>query len=172
MREKKAAERVAIVGVMAAFAAILSYIEVLIPFSVGIPGVKLGFANIAVVVVLYMHNARMAMSVNIVRIIVVGLLFGNAFSTLFSLAGALVSWTVMSLVKRTELFTQLGVSVTGGVSHNLAQMLVAAFVVDSYSIVYYMPALIMAGIITGIIIGITSKLIIKTIIKMTKGMVR
>lgn len=168
MRERKRTEIIATVGVMAAFAAILSYIEALIPFSIGIPGVKLGFANIAVVVVLCMYGQREALAVNIIRIIVVGLLFANMFSIFFSMAGAFASLAVMSIVKKTDSFTLIGVSVTGGVSYNIGQMIVAALVVDSYSIIYYMPALIIAGIITGIIIGIVSKLIIKIM----KGLVR
>lgn len=168
MRDKKRTEIIATIGVMAAFAAILSYIEALIPFSIYIPGVKLGFANIAVVVVLCMYGQREALAVNIVRITVTGLLFGNMFSILFSMAGALASLAVMSIAKKTDRFTIIGVSVTGGVSHNLGQTIIAALVVDSYSIIYYMPALIIAGIITGIVIGIVSKLIIRIM----KGLVR
>lgn len=157
----KTAETVAIVGVMAAFAAILSYVEAIISFSIWIPGVKIGLANIAIVVVLHLYGAKEALAVNVVRIIVVGLLFGNMFSIFFSLAGALTSFITMVLVKKTDWFTILGVSVTGGVAHNLGQMIVASIVVDTYSVLYYMPALMIAGIITGIVIGIVGNLIVK-----------
>ncbi len=160
-KERKKNETIAMVGLMAAFAAILSYIEAIIPFSIWIPGTKLGLANIAIVVVLYIYSAKEALIVNVVRIFVVGLLFGNMFSISFSLAGAIISFIAMMLVKKTDLFTAIGVSVIGGIAHNLGQMLVAVFVVDTYSIVYYMPALMFAGIITGIIIGVVSRLIIK-----------
>lgn len=158
------AEIVAVVGVMAAFAAILSYIEVLIPFSIWIPGVKLGLANIAVVVVLHLYGAREALAVNLIRIIVVGLLFGNAFSMLFSISGAAISYGAMCFAKKTDIFSVIGVSVVGGVGHNIGQIAVAALVVETYSIIYYVPALIIAGIITGIIIGIVGKLILRYIV--------
>ena len=163
------AQFVAIVGVMAAFAAILSYIETIIPFSIWIPGVKLGLANIAIVVILCLYGAREAFAVNIVRILVVGLLFGNMFSVSFSLAGALISFAVMVLAKKTDLFTIIGISVTGGVAHNLGQMIVASVVIETYSVVYYMPALMIAGVITGIIIGMVGKIILKYMTKIVKN---
>lgn len=154
---------VAVIGVLAAFGAILSYIEAILSFSTGIPGVKIGLANIAVVVALYMYGSKNAFMINIVRIIVVGLLFGNAFSMVFSAAGAIISFVVMVLFKKTNRFSILGVSTVGGVAHNIGQIMIAALVVDSYSVIYYMPALFIAGIITGVIIGIVSKLLIKCI---------
>ena len=154
---------VAVIGVLAAFGAILSYIEAILSFSTGIPGVKIGLANIAVVVALYMYGSKNAFMINIVRIIVVGLLFGNAFSMVFSAAGAIISFVVMVLFKKTNRFSPLGVSAVGGVAHNIGQIMIAALVVDSYSVIYYMPALFIAGIITGVIIGIVSKLLIKCI---------
>lgn len=168
-RKTKKSERVAIVGVMAAFAAILSYIEALIPFSIWIPGVKLGLANIAIVVVLYLYGANEALAVNFVRVIIVGMLFGNVFSTLFSLAGAAVSFCVMLAVKKTDCFTIIGVSVAGGTAHNIGQILVASAVINSYSVIYYLPALIIAGVVTGIVIGLVSRLLIKYIMPFVKG---
>ena len=132
---------VAVIGVLAAFGAILSYIEAILSFSTGIPGVKIGLANIAVVVALYMYGSKNAFMINIVRIIVVGLLFGNAFSMVFSAAGAIISFVVMVLFKKTNRFSILGVSTVGGVAHNIGQIMIAALVVDSYSVIYYMPAL-------------------------------
>ncbi len=157
------AKSVALLGVIAAFAAILSYVEVLMSFSIWIPGAKLGFANIAIVIVLYLCGTKEAFFVNIVRIFIVGLLFGNMFSILFSLSGAFISLLFMSIAKRTGFFSIIGVSVIGGVTHNLGQILVAVFVVDSYSVIYYMPILIIAGILTGIFIGFVAGLLIKYI---------
>ena len=154
---------VAVIGVLAAFGAILSYIEAILSFTTGIPGVKIGLANIAVVVALYMYGSKNAFMINIVRIIVVGLLFGNAFSMVFSAAGAIISFVVMVLFKKTNRFSILGVSTVGGVAHNIGQIMIAALVVDSYSVIYYMPALFIAGIITGVIIGFVSKMLIKYI---------
>ena len=163
-RQKNNAKTIALLGVVVAFAAILSYIEILISFDIWIPGVKLGMANIAIIVVLYLYGPKEAIVVNIVRIIVVGLLFGNMFSILFSLAGAFISLIVMTFAKKTDLFTILGVSVAGGVAHNMGQMLVSALVVKSYSIIYYMPVLIVAGVITGVVIGIIGKTFLKSIV--------
>ena len=154
---------VAVIGVLAAFGAILSYIEAILSFTTGIPGVKIGLANIAVVVALYMYGSKNAFMINIVRIIVVGLLFGNAFSMVFSAAGAIISFVVMVLFKKTNRFSILGVSTVGGVAHNIGQIMIAAIVVDSYSVIYYMPALFIAGIITGVMIGFVSKMLIKCI---------
>lgn len=154
---------VAVIGVLAAFGAILSYIEAILSFTTGIPGVKIGLANIAVVVALYMYGSKNAFMINIVRIIVVGLLFGNAFSMVFSAAGAIISFVVMVLFKKTNRFSILGVSTVGGVAHNIGQIMIAALVVDSYSVIYYMPALFIAGIITGVMIGFVSKMLIKYI---------
>ena len=157
------AKAIALLGVVAAFAAILSYIETLISFDIWIPGVKLGMANIAIVIVLYLYGSKEALVVNIVRIIIVGLLFGNMFSILFSFTGAFISLIAMTIAKKTNFFTILGVSVAGGVAHNVGQMLVSTLVVKSYSIIYYMPVLIVAGVITGIVIGIAGKLLLKYI---------
>lgn len=156
-------KEIAIIGVLAAFGAILSYIEAILSLSIGIPGVKLGLANIAVVVALYLYGNKSALLVNIVRIIIVGLLFGNVFSIMFSAAGAIVSFASMILLKRMNLFSALGVSTAGGVAHNIGQIIVASIVVDRYSIIYYMPALFIAGIITGVLIGFISKLLLKYI---------
>lgn len=160
-RRYKSAERVAMLGLLAAFAAVLSYIETLIPFVIWIPGVKLGLANIAIVATLFMFGVKEASVVNIVRIMIVGFLFGNMFSILFSIAGAFASLIAMYMIKRTDLFSAIGVSVAGGVAHNIGQMLVSAMVVDSYSITYYIPVLIIAGIVMGIFIGIVGGLLIK-----------
>ena len=157
MKEKQHnVKMIAILGVIASFAAILSYIEAIISFDIWVPGVKLGLANLAIVLVLYWYGSKEAILVNIVRILIVGLLFGNTFSILFSLAGAFISLIAMSITKKINLFTVLGVSVSGGVFHNIGQMFVATFVVKSYSIVYYIPVLIIAGVITGTIIGIVA----------------
>ena len=156
---------IAMIGVMAAFAAVLSYIEAMIAFSIWIPGVKLGLANIAVVIVLYLYGEKEALSVNVIRIIIVSLLFGNMFSMLYSLAGAAFSFIAMVLFKKMDCFSALGVSVAGGVFHNLGQAIVASFIVNTYSVMFYVPALIIAGIVTGIIIGIVSKAIIRYMTK-------
>lgn len=157
----KKAERMSIVGVLAAFAAVLSYVEAIISFDFFVPGVKLGLANLAVVVTMYVYGSREAVLVNIIRIFIVGLLFTNLFSILFSLAGAFISFGAMVLIRRTDAFSVVGVSVIGGVFHNLGQLAAAAVIVETYSVIYYLPALLIAGIITGVIIGIVSRTVIR-----------
>ena len=157
----KDTKRIAILGVITAFAAILSYIEAIISFGMFIPGVKLGLANIAVVICFYLYGYKEALMVNVVRIIIVGLLFGNMFSISFSIAGALVSYIVMVLLKKTDIFSPIGISVAGGVAHNVGQILIASLIIESYSVIYYLPMLMIAGIVCGLIIGFISILVIK-----------
>ena len=146
---------------MAALALIFSYIEVLIPFNFGIPGIKLGIANLVVIVTLYNLGARYAFLINMIRVFVAGLLFTGLFGCLYSLAGALLSFLVMILIKRTGIFSITGVSICGGVFHNLGQILVAAFLISSLKIFAYFPVLIISGVISGTVIGILSYLILQ-----------
>ena len=157
----KDTKRIAILGVIIAFAAILSYIEAIISIGMFIPGVKLGLANIAVVICFYLYGYKEALMVNVVRIIIVGLLFGNMFSISFSISGALVSYIVMVLLKKTDIFSPIGISVAGGVAHNVGQILIASLIIESYSVIYYLPILMIAGIVCGLIIGFISILVIK-----------
>ena len=148
-------------ALLAALALIFSYIEVLIPFNFGIPGIKLGIANLVVIVALYYLGARYAFVINIIRVVVAGLLFTGLFGCLYSLAGALLSFAVMLLTKKTGLFSVTGVSICGGVFHNLGQILVAAFLISSLKIFVYFPVLIISGVISGAIIGILAFLILR-----------
>ena len=128
-------------GVFTALALIFSYVETLIPIQVGIPGVKLVWANLVVVVVLYKMGIKEALShiLAVVRVILSGFLFGNLFSIVYSLAGGLLSLTVMVALKRTKAFSLLGISAMGGVFHNVGQLIMAALVLESLSIGYYLP---------------------------------
>lgn len=143
-------------GVFIALALIFSYVETLIPIQVGIPGVKLGLANLVVVVVLYKMGIKEAYTLAVVRVILSGFLFGNLFSIVYSLAGGLLSLTVMVALKRTKAFSFLGISAMGGVFHNVGQLIMAALVLESLSIGYYLPVLLISGLVTGILIGIIS----------------
>ena len=155
------AKKMTMTALLAALALIFSYIEVLIPFSPGIPGIKLGIANLVIIISLYYLGSKYAFSVNLVRILIAGLLFNGLFGALYSLAGALLSFTVMALLRKTGIFSITGVSIAGGVSHNMGQLLVAAFLIDSLKIFAYFPVLIFSGIISGAVIGIISYLILK-----------
>lgn len=148
--------KVAYLGLFAAVAIIFGYVETLLPVFVGVPGVKLGLANLAVVVLLYVWGVGEAALVSGVRIAVIGFLFGNLFSIVYSLAGAALSLLVMSLVKKQKGFSVIGVSVAGGVSHNIGQLLIAMVIVENFSLAYYLPVLLLSGLITGFLIGVLS----------------
>ncbi len=149
------------IGMYAAIAVVLSYVEMLLPITIGIPGAKPGFANIIIVFAIYSIGGVSALIINFIRILIIGILFGNLVSISFSICGALVSLTVMLTVKRIKGIHSLGVSICGGVSHNLGQIAAASVLVDNYSILYYLPVLMIAGILSGIVIGIISGLMIK-----------
>lgn len=149
--------KIAYLGVFLALALILSYVESLIPFYFGIPGVKLGLTNLIVVVMLYCTGTKEAFGVSVARILLAGFLFGNLFSILYSLAGGVLSFIVMCLLKKTGRFHVISVSVTGGISHNIGQLIAAAFVVETYDIFYYIPFLLIAGVATGFVIGMLAQ---------------
>lgn len=145
--------KTAYLGLLLAFALILSYIEVLIPFSIGIPGVKLGLANMAVLLTLYLFGYRDAFLLTVLKALLCGFLFGNMTMILYSLSGAVVSYLTMAAMVKSNHFHLLTVSAAGGVMHNAGQLLVAYFVIKTYGILYYVPILILSGLIAGILIG-------------------
>lgn len=132
------ARRTALIGMYAAIAVVLSYVEMLLPITIGIPGAKPGFANIIIVFAIYSVSGVSAFIINFIRILIIGMLFGNFVSIAFSICGALVSLAVMLAVKRIKGIHSLGVSICGGVSHNLGQIAAASFLVKNYSIFYHM----------------------------------
>lgn len=152
-------------GLLLAFALILSYIEVLIPFSLGIPGIKLGLANLAVVMTLYLVGYKEALVLTVIKAVLCGFLFGNMSMILYSLSGAVCSFLIMAAMMKTDSFHLPVVSAAGGVMHNIGQLLIACFTVKTYSIIYYMPVLILAGLITGILIGMAASLVMPYIKK-------
>ena len=154
-------------GVLTALALIFSYVEFLIPLPIAIPGIKLGLANIVCLVCLYVLGEKYAFLINCTRIALAALLFGSLFSALYALAGGLVSFAVMALLKRTKLFSVCGVSMAGGVFHNMAQLTVAAFLVETAQVFYYFPVLLLSGMVTGIGIGILGTLILRSIAPQT-----
>lgn len=153
--------KVAMFGVFTALALIFSYVEAMIPINFGIPGVKLGLANLIVVIVLYKGDWKDALFIAVARIVLSGFIFGNLFSILYSLAGGLLSLLVMILLKRTNAFSIAGVSIGGGAAHNVGQLLVAMFVVQTYQVGYYLPVLLIAGVLTGAMIGIVALEVVK-----------
>lgn len=165
----KSAERAALYGMLIALGFIFSYIENLIPINLGVPGVKLGLANLVTVTGLYTIGAAGAAAVNLVRVILVGLTFGNLFSMVYSMAGAALSLLLMVLCKKKEWFSPVGVSIVGGVGHNVGQLAVAAAVVENAAVFSYLPLLLIAGTIAGTVIGILGGMVVTRIGKMITG---
>ncbi|MCI9490299.1 MAG: Gx transporter family protein [Dorea sp.] len=156
-----AKNRIAYFGVFTALALIFSYVETLIPVSFGIQGVKLGLANLIIVIALYKMRLKEVYLLSVTRILLSGFFFGNYFSILYSLAGGLLSLTVMALLKKREGYTVIGISAAGGVFHNVGQLLVAMAVVESFAISGYLPVLLIAGLLTGLLIGILAGQMLK-----------
>ncbi|MBQ8878171.1 MAG: Gx transporter family protein [Lachnospiraceae bacterium] len=145
--------KAAYLGLLLAFALILSYIEVLLPLQTGIPGVKLGLANLAVLLCLYLFTVKEAMLLSLVKAVLTGLLFGNLYMIIYSLAGAVLSCLVMAVMIRLGKWHVPVVSAMGGVMHNVGQLIIAYLTIQTYGILYYVPILLIAGLITGLLIG-------------------
>lgn len=156
-------KKTAYMGLFLATALILSYIESLIPFYFGIPGVKLGLANLAVLLALYRYGWKEALLLNFMRILLAGFLFGNLFTITYSLAGAVTSFAIMCLLKRLGGFSIIGISIAGGVFHNIGQILVAYFVTKTAGVAFYLPVLLVAGLTTGLLIGLATREVLKII---------
>ncbi len=158
-------KKIAYLGLLVALAFIFSYIETLIPINIGVPGAKLGLANLVIIVALYTIGERNAFLLSMVRIVLVGFTFANLASMLYSLAGGILSFLAMCIAKRSGKLSTTGVSVVGGVFHNVGQILMAIWVVKTASLVYYLPVLIIAGLASGVAIGILGAMVIKRVKK-------
>ena len=161
--KKTNTKRLVTLALCTAVAMILSYLESLIPLSFAVPGIKIGFANIAVIFVLYRFGWKEASIVSLLRIVWLALLFGNAMTLIYSVCGAVLSLTGMILLKRLQKFSEVGVSVAGGILHNAGQITAAMVLMDTAQIVYYLPVLAISGTIAGIVIGIVAAILIKRV---------
>lgn len=150
------------IGVLTAISVVISIIESYFDFiGTAVPGLKLGLANIVIVFALYKYNFKTAIGVSLVRVLIVALIrTGFGFNFFFSLVGAIFSITVMFLIKKTKL-SVIGVSVIGSVFHSVGQVLVAMIVMKNYSVIYYLPYLLLFSVPTGIFIGIIAKRLLK-----------
>ena len=157
----KKGKRTAFYGMFLALALVAGYVEQLLPINLGVPGVKLGLANIVTMVLLYTVGIRAAAGIAAIRILLAGILFGTGFSIVYSAAGAVLSILVMTALKSTKQFSCISVSVAGGVFHNVGQILVAILILETGALVYYLPVLILSGLIAGIVIGILSGLLMR-----------
>ncbi|MCI5640475.1 MAG: Gx transporter family protein [Lachnospiraceae bacterium] len=157
MKSKKIAQ----IGMLVALAMVFSYLESLVPISLGVPGIKLGLSNVVTVFALYQFGAPLALGISMVRIVLCGLTFGSFSTMLYSLAGGLLSFLVMVILKKTGKFSIYGVSAAGGVFHNIGQLIVAAWMLQSSMLAYYMPFLMVAGIVSGAAIGMLGGMVWK-----------
>ena len=145
------------------FALILSFIESRIPAFVAIPGVKVGLANIAVIFTLYKFGIKEAITISLIRVLLVSMLFGNPQSLMFSISGAVLSLAVMILLKKLTPSPEVVVSISGAIMHNIGQICVASFVLGTNVVVYYFPFLLLSGTIAGVVIGVASATLIKKV---------
>jgi heptaprenyl diphosphate synthase len=169
MSDKKREQRVKRLcqyGLFIALAFVLSYLETLIPLAATgffVPGMKIGLANIVVLAALYTLGAKEAFALSAIRILLVGFTFGNTVSLLYSLGGGLLSYGVMVLLKKAKVFSMIAVSITGGIFHNIGQIVVAMLVLENAGVMAYLPVLFVSGSITGLLIGILGAEVVKRI---------
>lgn len=153
--------KTAYLALFAGAAILLSYVEALIPVFTTVPGMKIGLPNLAVVTALYFYSWREAALISAVRIVIVGLLFGNLFSVCFSLAGGFLSLLLMALVKKSGLLDCTGVSMTGAIAHNAGQIAAAAALVENVRVAYYFIPLAVTGLAAGIAVGLLSSILLQ-----------
>ena len=157
------AKKCAYFGVLLSLAIICGYIEMLIPFDFGIPGIKLGLANIVALWLLYKNGFWTALTVNTGRILLVGLLFGNAMSVLYSLCGGTLAVVTMFFVKKLKCFSIVGVSISGAFFHNVGQLLAAMLVIGTEAVIYYLPFLTVSAVLTGALLGLLGAYLLKRV---------
>lgn len=159
---KNKTKKIAILGVITSIALVLSYLEsILPPIYAAIPGIKVGLPNIVIIFILYKYGLKEAVTVSALRVFIVALLFGNVMTLAYSLAGAMLSIFAMVLLKKLDRFSEVGVSIVGGVAHNLGQILVAVALLNSTLIGYYMIVLTITGTLAGVFVGLAGSLLIK-----------
>ena len=151
----------ALLSLFTGLALIMSYIEALMPIPLPVPGIKVGFPNIIILFILYRFGTKCAVAVSLVRVLLVSLLFGSALGLAYSLAGAVLSLAVMIILKKTNKFSPMGISICGAIAHNIGQIAVAIVILEEFKIALYLPILLISGAITGAIIGILSIILLK-----------
>lgn len=150
-------KKIAYYGLFASLAILMGYVELLIPLPLLIPGMKLGLANVIIVIVMYFLDSKAAFFISLIRVLLSGLLFAGFAGLLYSLAGALFSFVIMAALKKTGGFSIISVSIMGGIFHNIGQIIVAALVVENIKLMYYLPFLLVFGVMTGAVIGVVAR---------------
>lgn len=161
MGEYGRTKRLAMIGMFVAVAFVLSYIESLLPIQAGIPGIKLGLSNLVVIVCIHSCKVKETVSIALLRIVLAGFTFGSFSTMLYSLAGGVLSLLVMYILKKSRLFSMYGISVAGGVFHNVGQLLVAMVLLQTKLLFYYLPFLILSGAVAGVAIGILGAVLVR-----------
>ena len=160
---KTSTRRLTFLALTISFAMILSFVESRIPTFTAIPGIKVGLANVAVIFTLYKFGVGEALTVSLVRVVLVSMLFGNPQSFWFSLSGAVLSLSAMILRKKLVRAPEVVVSVSGGVMHNIGQIAAASVIMGTNVVIYYLPFLMLSGTIAGVVVGIASATLIKKV---------
>ena len=150
-------------SISVSLAMVLSFLESLVPPLVAVPGVKIGISNTVSLFVLYTLGAPSAIAVSLIRVLLSSLLFGSSVSFIYSFSGACLSLFVMIIFKKIACFSPIGVSVLGGVFHNIAQTVAAICVMKTGAIIVYLPPLLVSGVIAGILVGILAGIVLKKI---------
>ena len=156
--------KLVLIGVLTASAIVIAILESFIP-SIGIPGIKLGLANIVILITIYELGVMEAAFINILRVVIVAVVRGTLLSMGFfmSLTGAFLSFGIMVLFALTiKKFSVIGVSVIGAIFHVIGQILVAMIYLDSAYILFYLPVIALSAIITGVLVGIIAQTVIRT----------
>lgn len=157
----KKIQRLSALSLTVAVAMLLSYIEAQLPAFTAVPGIKVGLANIAVIFALYRFGIKDAVVISIIRVAMISLLFGSVVSLAYGFSGAVVSLALMAVLKRFSPLTPIGVSVAGGVAHNIGQIAVACILVRSAAVAYYLPVLLISGTVAGIVTGVAAGILVK-----------
>ena len=166
MKKNSSTKSIAFLGISASVALLLSYIEFLLPpLFAAVPGIKIGLPNVIILFVLYAVGVKAAAGVSFVRLCVSSLLFGNPVMFAYSAAGAVLSFLIMIILKKTDKLSAVGVSVAGGVSHNLGQIFVAMLLLNTPQIAYYMIVLTVTGTVSGVFIGLCGAYLVKRLSK-------
>ncbi len=159
---KKTTKRLILLSLLAALAMVLSYLESLLPpLSASFPGIKMGLPNVVIVYALYALGWKEAALVSLVRLLGIFLGFGNPVALAYSIAGAILSLAVMLLLKKTGCFSSVGVSMAGGVCHNIGQIAVAMLLLQTPHVAYYLPILLVSGTVAGLFVGFLGGLLLK-----------
>lgn len=156
-------KKLTILSLLLGMALILSYIESLIPYNFVIPGIKIGLCNIAIIFTLYKLGIKEAFIVSLLRVLIMGILFNNGITFIYSLIGAILSLFSMYIIKRFNLLDEYGVCITGAIFHNIGQLLAAYILLNTSTVIYYLPYLLLSGVITGFIIGTLAYMMIKRV---------